>query len=646
LDESTHKPLLDVLLSYLETLGWDWPRMLIIVGVFVAICSIAFADRFRPWRERPGANRWLPRGLLLTAIGFGLVFAIAKLSISMDAGVTYRNAWNLANGRGLVYNPGIYTECYTNFLWTVMIAAWMWIGGLHPEFVSVVMSLIAFVAAVVIVADIGRRLNGRGSFYLPIAALALAVQANFTTAATTGLETMFAAMLVALGVWFVVRGGGAANAFGAGAAMILATMTRPDHSLFYVTAGVAIAFQALRSGISGEKSIGKALGAAFSFALPFLVYLAYLAWKLDYYGSIFPTTYYAKSVGMPYYSQGIVYLAVFYLYTHLWVAAAALLVYLIAPSRTGNDDATLSFKIFAGSTFVLWNVYQLRIGGDYIHGRFLVVMIPILLLAGEALAYQLARKAQVEKSRAFSPATILALVAIGLGIAAVPGSEIYQKGEARWKIFEESEMTRREPGRFFARWKEQEPFVHPLAKYVSDQGVMFAIANVGLLPYNSPIHHIDFFGCLIDEKLSRLEPRIPRQVVGHEIVATVDDLRNRNARFQLDPFFKADSHNPAYPDRTLEEVDLGLLGKHRILIYDRELMTELRRFPEVKFVDFENYLDELITKIESGEACLTAGNLAWLERIYFEHNDDSARHQPLKSAPPCGVTRTASETAH
>ena len=42
---------------------------------------------------------------------------------SDDAYISYRYARNLADGAGLVWNPGEHVEGYSNFLWTVLLAA-------------------------------------------------------------------------------------------------------------------------------------------------------------------------------------------------------------------------------------------------------------------------------------------------------------------------------------------------------------------------------------------------------------------------------------------------------------------------------------------------------------------------------------------
>ena len=66
--------------------------------------------------------------------GFILVWSIvlfvlgSDVSIIDDGMIYLRYAYNLANGYGLVYNPGEYYESNTNFLWSILLVPTFWIG--------------------------------------------------------------------------------------------------------------------------------------------------------------------------------------------------------------------------------------------------------------------------------------------------------------------------------------------------------------------------------------------------------------------------------------------------------------------------------------------------------------------------------------
>ena len=80
------------------------------------------------------AGEGLPKRLHLLV---GLFLPLYVLSVNMwrvhwftydDSYISFRYAVNLADGHGLVYNPGEYIEGYTNFSWTVMVALGLKLG--------------------------------------------------------------------------------------------------------------------------------------------------------------------------------------------------------------------------------------------------------------------------------------------------------------------------------------------------------------------------------------------------------------------------------------------------------------------------------------------------------------------------------------
>ena len=76
-----------------------------------------------PARGRPSAAR-VGAALAVALVPFALLVWRFDF-VCDDAYITFRYARNFAEGRGLVYNPGERIEGYTNFAWTVMVAAGM-----------------------------------------------------------------------------------------------------------------------------------------------------------------------------------------------------------------------------------------------------------------------------------------------------------------------------------------------------------------------------------------------------------------------------------------------------------------------------------------------------------------------------------------
>ena len=88
-----------------------------------------------------------------------------------DAFISFRYARNLADGQGLVFNPGHErVEGYTNFLWVLVLAAARLVG-VRPEVAAPWLGIAATVALWAIVAREARRHPWPGGFaWLAIAA--------------------------------------------------------------------------------------------------------------------------------------------------------------------------------------------------------------------------------------------------------------------------------------------------------------------------------------------------------------------------------------------------------------------------------------------------------------------------------------------
>ena len=78
-----------------------------------------------------------PRLLLGALLALTLIHMLQYgACVQDDAFISFRYAANLVDGNGLVFNPGERVEGYTNFLWTVLLAAAMGLGA-NPVLASV-----------------------------------------------------------------------------------------------------------------------------------------------------------------------------------------------------------------------------------------------------------------------------------------------------------------------------------------------------------------------------------------------------------------------------------------------------------------------------------------------------------------------------
>ena len=606
--------LRQILARYVEVLAGSWPWT---TGLFVLGAAVAWAAGRgpRPGRRRPGVYR----AVVAAAVLAGLGSAVVRASLVDDAFISFRYARNLALGRGLVYNVGDRVEGYTNFLWTVLIAGIYRLTPLDAPVIALALSLAAFVATLVVAYRLGVLLTeqGKGTARVPVAVLLLVANSAFTEFATTGMETMAASLLVTLGAYNLVRRDDARGAGQAGAFFAAATLTRPDHALFYAAAGIAlgasVAAPSVAAARQGVGAVWRVAGSRMAaFVAPVAGLAAYLAWKVAYYGSIVPNTFYAKSVQHAYWRQGAAYAALFYLGNHFWVPTLLFLLWLGMPAA---EPRARVFRRFAAASFVLWNLYVLWVGGDFMDGRFYVSLLPLVLLGAETCFHSLDRTRGLRWTR---------WVAAGLLAASATGTTLLGPSKIRWNVADEGSWYPVRP-RDLAWRRGPDPYA-AFVRFLAERGgaPLVATPNIGRFGYDVDVPLLDTQG-LTDSRIAR-EPLARRGRPGHERITTVEDMIRRGVLL---------SAGEKFTDVDRRRVDRLRIGEHvlTILVYDRGVMTDLRaRVPDATFVDFEGYLDRYIAELPSKDPRTVATDLEWFRSYYFDRNADPARLRALEKA--------------
>ncbi|HEY8020088.1 MAG TPA: hypothetical protein VIH93_03250, partial [Thermoanaerobaculia bacterium] len=157
-----------------------------------------------------------------------------------DSFISYRYAVHLAYGKGLVWNLGERVEGYTNFLWTVLLAAgarWLDLPAL-----SRVLALAAGVGTLWLLVRLGERhFAGRSSSPLLVALPPLLYAATGSEArlAVSGMETLLFVflLLAAVALLFLPQRD---RSLAAGLVFALAAMTRPEGVMYTLLAAAVL----------------------------------------------------------------------------------------------------------------------------------------------------------------------------------------------------------------------------------------------------------------------------------------------------------------------------------------------------------------------------------------------------------------------
>ncbi len=312
----------------------------------------------------PASRERLFAALVVLLVGGSvavLVFETWQVQAQLDdAFISYRYARHLAEGAGLVYNVGERVEGFTNLLFTLLVALGVRIG-LEAALCGHVIGVVS--AAVLLIATWAYAATGLPAARRPWAALAPLLLLSHPAVvrwAESGMEsTLFSACLaVALACQARER------RIAATASLLAAALTRPEGALF---AGLVFGLDLLGGWRERRRWWGPVALA--------LLLLALTGFRLAYFGSPLPNTFYAKVSTQAPWAFGAAVVGAFLANgVLLWLPALVVAPLLEPRFRTG------AWLVVCGL------IYVIAIGGDTIGAtRFLLpVMAPLAALAVRA----------------------------------------------------------------------------------------------------------------------------------------------------------------------------------------------------------------------------------------------------------------------
>lgn len=297
-----------------------------------------------------------------------------------DAYITYRYAFNLVSGNGLVYNAGERVEGYTNLLWTLLVAIGLWLD-LDAPLIGHVLDVISGILLLISSFFVTQQLLPKKYIGLSVVAPYLLYSSNVFAAWTnSGLETgLFAALNIMAFTFYLRRQPGYMVCL-----CILAALCRPEGCLLAALLCGAYFFEYIY-----ERYHGFDWRVIFNAAFPGLIFFTYLCahtgFRLFYYGDFVPNTFRAKVGDIPI-ADGILYL-----YKFLVDGPVVFLLLSMAAAWYSVRYRILFIYV------LLICLYIVLVGGDvFRHGRFLLPILPILISGGVfALYVALAKKSMV-----------------------------------------------------------------------------------------------------------------------------------------------------------------------------------------------------------------------------------------------------------
>ncbi|MCX4096629.1 hypothetical protein [Nocardia sp. alder85J] len=355
-------------------------------------------------------------GVTLTAVLFGLG-AWQRRWIADDGLIVLRTVRNLLAGYGPVFNEGERVETNTSAAWTYVIWFFSWVTHARLEYVSLWVALTLSVLAIVLAMLGAARLWGRPwdapgrigglTLLLPAGAAVYIAVPPARDYATSGLENCLVICWLGLLWWLLVRWSRTERAR-AGLVLTIAFVAglswliRPEMVIVGGLAGLLILLAPMPA-----TRLGPLVMRVLILVVACLVPGCYQIFRMGFYGLPYPNTAVAKEAGGAKWGQGFTYLWDLSGPYLLWLPVALLLVAVVLTRRpvrvraAGSDTAAaagpaarvrrlwqrrerlrapgvvVALVLLGGLALV---VFELRVGGDFMHGRMLLPQLFCLLL--------------------------------------------------------------------------------------------------------------------------------------------------------------------------------------------------------------------------------------------------------------------------
>jgi arabinofuranosyltransferase len=409
--------------------------------------------------------------LVGTLISAGLIFAWFHRHVEDDAFITFRYSQHLVEGFGPVWNTDQRVEGYTNFLWMLLMCIPIALG-VDPVLPSILLGLACTGTSLWFLFLISKRQTESAAkgFW---AWLPLVFSHTLLIFSTSGMETAFNGLLWTIALWQLqpmLRGNripSPKSLWLLGITCALAVMCRPEGGLLVLGCAVAIWMwlKIARHGIWV-----KFWHFAAAVLLPLL---PWLIWKLTFYGSLLPNTFYVKT-GSGSWSMGLQYSLAFLLVSGFWIPE--LLMRTTKVLKSWNFDVFLIVGAGLVTSFVGYTAWA---GGDYLEFRLMVPILPILLLLP---GWRLARKS-LNMRQIIVASVAMAVVAVAWGQG---HGRIYKIWYMNSAVHPTTSNTN------FLSFADQGKALGELLGH--DRSIRLAIGACGGIPYYSRFYGIDLYG--------------------------------------------------------------------------------------------------------------------------------------------------------
>ncbi len=384
-----------------------------------------------------------------------------------DAYITFRFSKNLADGNGPVFNPGERVEGYSNPLWMFSIAMARKLGLDMVNYSRMAGALFNTLALLLVWYIPWRWFAVRGPASLagPVLYL-LCLPLQYYAA--SGLETsLYTFLVIASAAAIIWARNSTARCTAAFFVLLLTALTRPEGIIFFGFYCLWLGWRCLVK----KESLKPFLPGILLFLV---LYGAFIAWRLSYYGLPLPNTYYAKG-SFPLYVRVLIgfFINRGFFTNYTWFLF--LLPFFFFVKITDARRALPPLYLFIAAGFVFSLGFS---GWDWMpYFRYNLPVVPLMIVCCQLLFAEL--------WRAWTPTTGKKLL-----WAALTACILFAAGEQYWKDLA-----------FNYRWRDMGEFARfnqrTMGEWIRRElgtKPVIAIGDVGYFAYISQATIIDLYG--------------------------------------------------------------------------------------------------------------------------------------------------------
>lgn len=524
---------------------------------------------------------------------FSLIFFLAVLAcinsfIQDDAFISFRYASNLVYDHELTWNPGDTEkiEGYTNFLWTLILAIPIALNY-DPVFSSKLIGLLFFMGTLIFTYKLSFLVFRSFSLAL-LTIFILGTNFTFSAYATGGLETQMQTFFIVAAAYLTLLIANY-NRWKSIHLIVLsllfsaALLTRLDSAAILLILCIYLIYNMFKQ-TQALKYLILNIGC---FVFPIsAILVSWLLWKYSYYGDVLPNAFYAKASLT---SAGILKSGLFYIIAFL--RSYVLIPFIVLGALYFKKIWThIHMRLFT-FILILWCLYIIKVGGDFMEFRFFVPVLPFIYIL---IVYLVSMVSKLNIRMVFIATVLIGSLFHALSFNSVRGIESIKGLNSHLVIPSENWIK---VGLIF-----KDMF------FESEDPIIIATTAAGAIPYYSGLQTIDMIG--INDKWIAKNGIITSVRPGHLRISTLEYLVRRRVNIVIGhphvmPISKSSSFSLYDLERfSIKDVNAALIPETARIL---EIPLDAKYKILVLYLCRNNYIDSVIDKMKLRTISISRG---------------------------------------